>query len=576
MSYDLILRQALKLHDEGRLDEAERLYRQILETAPDHPVVLNLLGLVAQSKGLHEQAVSFFARAVEQNPQSAEYHFNLAWSEERRGKAAEAIKAYLRALQLQPGIKEARNALGNLYAGLGQTERAREQYNQAALLDPAYAEPRANLAKAENDIPALQKLAAQYPDDALIPYYISLLYRKEGKNEQALAAAERACALSADESALLLAGELCLDMKRQTEALGYFRRALGLNARSVTALINLANAEADAETAEQMYKKALDISPGNVDARINLADLFHRQGRLHEALEEYRQAVILAPERAEISNNLGIIQKNFGEYEEALGLFFNALLKRPERAEYALNAAETLTLLYEKEADKAKKITANWLRQMPENIFARRLNEIFGHTDGSSGTDYARELFNQFAGNYETVMNKIEYRLPLLFKQLLGAAKGEIIDLGCGTGLIGRALKNDENRLTGVDISSAMLEQAGKKGVYDKLVEADIEKYCRRLPPADWVVAADVFGYVGRLDGIIPAVFPRNFCFSVAAAAGTDDYELTPSGRYRHNPEYVKKLLQKAGYSDIMEHRTELRRENGRPVEGIVFVAKEK
>ena len=254
MSYDLILRQALKLHDEGRLDEAERLYRQILETAPDHPVVLNLLGLVAQSKGLHEQAVSFFARAVEQNPQSAEYHFNLAWSEERRGKAAEAIKAYLRALQLQPGIKEARNALGNLYAGLGQTERAREQYNQAALLDPAYVEPRANLAKAENDIPALQKLAAQYPDDALIPYYISLLYRKEGKNEQALAAAERACALSADESALLLAGELCLDMKRQTEALEYFRRALGLNARSVTALINLANAEADAETARQPGK----------------------------------------------------------------------------------------------------------------------------------------------------------------------------------------------------------------------------------------------------------------------------------------------------------------------------------
>ena len=436
MSYDLILRQALKLHDEGRLDEAERLYRQILETAPDHPVVLNLLGLVAQSKGLHEQAVSFFARAVEQNPQSAEYHFNLAWSEERRGKAAEAIKAYLRALQLQPGIKEARNALGNLYAGLGQTERAREQYNQAALLDPAYAEPRANLAKAENDIPALQKLAAQYPDDALIPYYISLLYRKEGKNEQALAAAERACALSADESALLLAGELCLDMKRQTEALGYFRRALGLNARSVTALINLANAEADAETAEQMYKKALDISPDNVDARINLADLFYRQGRLHEALEEYRQAVILAPERAEISNNLGIIQKDFGEYEEALGLFFNALLKRPEGAEYALNAAETLTLLYQTEADKAKKIAANWLRQMPENIFARRLNEIFNHADGGSGTDYARELFNQFAGNYETVMNKIEYRLPQFFKQLLGTVKGEIIDLGCGTGLI--------------------------------------------------------------------------------------------------------------------------------------------
>lgn len=66
----------------------------------------------------------------------------------------------------------------------GRPERAREQYNQAALLDPTYVEPRANLAKAENDIPALQKLAAQYPDDALIPYYISLLYRKEGKTNR--------------------------------------------------------------------------------------------------------------------------------------------------------------------------------------------------------------------------------------------------------------------------------------------------------------------------------------------------------------------------------------------------------
>lgn len=149
---------------------------------------------------------------------------------------------------------------------------------------------------------------------------------------------------------------------------------------------------------------------------------------------------------------------------------------------------------------------------MPENIFARRLNEIFGHTDGSSGTDYARELFNQFAGNYETVMNKIEYRLPLLFKQLLGAAKGEIIDLGCGTGLIGQALKNDENRLTGVDISSAMLEQAGKKGVYDKLVEADIENTvaaCRRptglLPPTFSATSA---GWTGSSPPFSP-----QFCF---------------------------------------------------------------
>ncbi len=576
MSYDLLMRQALKLHDEGRLEQAEQLYRQILETSPDHPVVLNLLGLIAQSKNLHDQAITFFSRAIAQNPQSAEYVFNLAWSEERCGKPAEAIKTYLRALRLQPNIKEAHNALGNLYAGTGKSQQAREQYNLAAMLDPAYAEPRANLAKMEKDIPALQNLATQYPDEALIPYYLSLLYRQKGCLKEALTAAQTACRLFADESGLLLAGELSLDLGFKASAHEYFCRALEFNPQSVTALINLANNETDEHKAEQMYQKALDIAPDNVEAHINLADLFHRQGRLHEALEEYRQAVIRAPERAEISNNLGVIQKNFGEYEEALGLFFNALTKQPEKKEYALNAAETLIRFYEKDADKARKIAANWLRQMPTNAFAEHLNAAFNREKKTETADYARELFDLFAEGYEDVMNKIEYRLPQEIAERLNQPKGSIIDLGCGTGLIGQILKNQENTLIGVDISPAMLEQAKKKGVYDTLIEENIEKYCRRLPPADWVIAADVFGYIGSPEEIIAAVFPRRFCFSVAVTSGKDDYILMPNGRYRHHPAYIKKLLQKAGYSDIMEHKTELRQENGHPVEGIIFIAKEK
>ena len=576
MSYDLILQQALKLHNDGRLDEAAALYRQVLETVPDQPAVLNLLGLIAQSKGLHDQAAEYFSKAIAQNPGSAEYYFNFAWSEERNGKPAEAAAAYRRALQLQPGIKEAHNALGNIYAAQGNIQNAREQYNLAAALDPAYAEPHANLAKADNDLDALLDLSRQYPDDALIPYYISLMYRQRGQTTEALDYAKRACSLSEDEENLLLAGELCLQSDKKEEAPAYFNRALDLNPKSVCALINLANAEQDADKAEKMYKKALDIAPHDIDGHINYAELLYRQGRPAEALEEYRQAVILDPKRAETSNNLGIIQKDFGEYEEALGLFFNALLKSPDCREYALNAAETLMLLYEKDADKAQKIAANWLKKMPENVFARRLNEIFGHTDSGRGADYARALFDQFAGNYEDVMKKIDYKLPETIASLISPVRGTVIDLGCGTGLTGAALKNENNRLRGVDISPAMLEQARSKGVYDQLEEADIGDYCRKMPPADWVVAADVFGYIGDLGEIIPAVFPRNFCFSVAIGTDSDNYELTTNGRYRHNPDYVKKLLQKAGYSDIMTRSAELRRENGKPVEGMIFIAKGK
>ncbi len=576
MSYDLIMQQALKFHNEDKLDEAERLYRKILETSPHHPVILNLLGLIAQNKGLHSEAADCFSRAIAQSPQTAEYYFNLAWSLERCHKTAEAVEYYHRALQLQPGIKEAHNALGNLYLAAGRREQAQDQFNQAALLEPGYVEPRANLAKMNQDLPALQKLQSQYPHEALIPYYISLLQRQSGQTASALESAQLAYNLQQDEETALLVGELYLEQQQPDRAEPYFRRVLLFNPKSVGALINLANREPDPETAEKMYKQALDLSPQNIDAHINYADLLYRQKRLHEALEEYRQAVILDPEKPEVSNNLGIIQKDFGEYEEALGLFFNALLHQPDRKEYALNIAETLMLLYEKAPEEAQKIARNWLKKTPNNIFARRLNEIFDHTDGESGKEYVQKLFDLFADNYEEVMQRLDYRLPQIIADKLGPLEGHIIDLGCGTGLTGVALKNPRNSLTGIDISPAMLEKARQKKIYDRLEEADITDYCRRLPAADMVVAADVFGYLGALDEIIPLIFPRNFCFSIAADDTTESWRLMPNGRFRHNPAYVKKLLQKAGYSNITELPAVLRHENGEDVNGFVFIAKEK
>ena len=93
---------------------------------------------------------------------------------------------------------------------------------------------------------------------------------------------------------------------------------------------------------------------------------------------------------------------------------------------------------------------------------------------------------------------------------------------------------------------------------------------------ADMVVAADVFGYLGALDEIIPLIFPRNFVFRLPPTTRQNPGVLMPNGRFRHNPAYVKNFLQKAGYSNITEHPAVLRRENGEDVNGFIFIAKEK
>lgn len=171
MSYDLMFQQALALHEQGRFDEAESLYRQILETAPRNPDVLNLLGLVAQAKGIHNEAVELFYKAVCEAPTHAPFYFNLALSLDLWDKPHEALDNYRKALKIDPGIKEAWNNIGTLCQKLGQAAEAETAYRRAAALDSEYAEPRVNLARMKKDLSELKALAKRFPHDALSLYF---------------------------------------------------------------------------------------------------------------------------------------------------------------------------------------------------------------------------------------------------------------------------------------------------------------------------------------------------------------------------------------------------------------------
>ncbi len=132
-------------------------------------------------------------------------------------------------------------------------------------------------------------------------------------------------------------GAMQLATGNMQEAKITYTHILEINPHAPSALINLANFATNADdfdTAENYYKQALNLKPGDMDGHFNYANMLYRQNRLPEALEEYRAAVIIDPERFEISNNLGLIQKDLGEYEEALGLFFNAFLKIPKEKKF--------------------------------------------------------------------------------------------------------------------------------------------------------------------------------------------------------------------------------------------------
>ena len=86
-----------------------------METAPQNADVLNLLGLIAQTKGLHSEAVNYFYRAADYAPQHFPIFFNLGISLAASGHLVEAAEAYKKSLKLKPDLKEAYFSLGNVY-----------------------------------------------------------------------------------------------------------------------------------------------------------------------------------------------------------------------------------------------------------------------------------------------------------------------------------------------------------------------------------------------------------------------------------------------------------------------------
>ena len=583
MGYDILFQQALQLHEQGRLNEAENIYRQILETAPDNADVLNLLGLIAQAKGMHSQATELFYHAVKQAPKHAPFWFNLGLSLENDNKPIEALQAYQTALELKPDFKEALSNMGDIYNKEQKSDLADEMYNKALQIDGNYTPALANLAALKQDIQALQTLCLQYPSEAIFPYYLSKIYQNNAQYEQALTYIRQAQTIAPSSLDVLeTLAELLMLTNKEEEAIKIFEQILCQNPNSVPALINLANHATqlqDYTKAERYYKQALDLAPHDLDAHFNYANMLYRQNRLPEALEEYRAAVIINPNRYEISNNLGLIQKDLGEYEEALGLFFNSFFKNPTSEDIALNIVETLTLLYHQDQDKAIKIAQNWQDKAPNNIFAQQINAAFNGETSENNQIYIQKLFDHFADNYEMVLRRIGYLTPRKLRDITSDVKGTLVDLGCGTGLVGEAYQTSLTKLIGVDISEKSLTQARNKNIYQELIKDDILHFCQtklKDYQPSLITAADVFCYFGDLEEILAACAPFPLAFSVEKAddAGTKPFVRQASGRYQHQASYIEQLLKKYGYTNINQYPLVLRKEYGQDVNGIIFTAK--
>ena len=154
---------------------------------------------------------------------------------------------------------------------------------------------------------------------------------------------------------------------------------------------------------------------------------------------------------------------------------------------------------------------------------------------------------------------------------------GSVLDIGCGTGLLGSEISKYCSKLEGIDLSNNMLKIAAKKNIYDELTQFELKEYLSNMPlDFDCFIALDVFIYVGELSEIFRLIKSRNnkagrLIFSTEHTE-TDGYNLNKTGRYSHSKSYIKSLCEIFDYNISHFTITNLRKEKDSFLKGGIYI----
>jgi predicted TPR repeat methyltransferase len=201
---------------------------------------------------------------------------------------------------------------------------------------------------------------------------------------------------------------------------------------------------------------------------------------------------------------------------------------------------------------------------------------------------YIAHLFDDYAPRFDKHLTEaLVYRGPELIAAMLdevapGRRFAAALDLGCGTGLAGAALRARVDRLAGVDLSPAMVAKGRALGIYDEIEVGEIVARLGRFEAAfDLIVAADALVYFGGLDAVVGAAgraLAPNGLFAFTAETFTTEtfagegFRLDATMRFSHARAYIETTAAAAGLRPLAMREASARREAGKDTPGVVGV----
>ena len=275
---------AQRHHAVGELSEAKGIYRKILRDAPNHPIALHLMGVIAYQNRENDVALDFIKKALIIKPDYAEAHNNLGVIFKELKEIDKAITCYKRALTINNDYAEAHYNLGVVLKEIGKLDEAITSYKRALEHKPDYADALYNLGNSLNECGELEEAIASYHETITIkPDY-------------------------AEAHSNL--GNVLKNIGNPNEAEFSYRKALAIRPDYAEAHSNLGAVLRELgrlNDAEESYKKALSIKPDFAEAHSNLGHVLHTLGKFNEAADSLRKAVGIEPDLPGVQHRLNAL-----------------------------------------------------------------------------------------------------------------------------------------------------------------------------------------------------------------------------------------------------------------------------
>lgn len=347
--------KAIEAHRQGRADEAEALYRQVLAQNPNHADAIHMLGLLHHQRGDRATAAQLIERSIALLPTNPMAYSNLAEVKRCLGLPQEAEKLCRQAMGMSPNMAAAyvnlalaMHQMGRSSEGLPHALRAVELAPREAGGYSSAAICLAEMQRLPEAIRYFEETIKIVPNDIMILSSLAFCYARVEMHEKAVNTMKRGLEIAPDNPHMLLSmGILMGQLEKFDQAGHWLEKTLEKSPDFMPAIEHLAGVRTGQKRFEEaiaLCKRVLAVNPNALDMTANMGEAMMNLGQFEETIAEMKKVLAIRP-LPSVYQSLSNAYARTARPDEALENINKALDLDPKNAVLHFNKSIILMLM---------------------------------------------------------------------------------------------------------------------------------------------------------------------------------------------------------------------------------------